>query len=376
MECCPLSSVKQRIALGMPLPFNVRDNDGTLLLACGQVIGTQEQLDALFERGALIDTEELKPSGPDPHDCPAEKLPALWDQTFDRVGTVLKASISSDFSVALDRASAPVSALIQRDPDLAIFQVVRQEAALGAQYGVSHSMHVAIAARLAAQRLGWDAALVQKTFKAALTMNLSMFELQGRLALQTTQPTEAQRASIRSHPLRSVQMLEAAGITDQEWLDGVAQHHEMPDGKGYPMGLVEISDIAALLRRTDGYTAKLSARATRAPMAANDAARRMFVEDQGHPMVAALVKEFGIYPPGCCVRLASGEVGFVIKRGDTANTPVVATVLDKHGDAMLEPVRRLTRLKEHAVVGVLHERTLKVRVSRERLAALASASGA
>jgi len=38
----------------------------------------------------------------------------------------------------------------------------------------------------------------------------------------------------------------------------------------------------------------------------------MFVQDQGHPMVAALVKEFGIYPPGCCVRLASGEVGLVV----------------------------------------------------------------
>jgi hypothetical protein len=29
-------------------------------------------------------------------------------------------------------------------------------------------------------------------------------------------------------------------------------------------------------------------------------------------MTAALVKEFGIYPPGCFVRLASGELAMVI----------------------------------------------------------------
>ncbi len=369
MQCCPLSSVKQRITLGAPLPFNVRDTDRTLLLARGQVITTQEQMDALYERGALVDTEELKPRAANAQDCPSELLPLLWEQTFTRISSVLKNPAHGDFIAALEQASAPVSALIERDPDLAIFQVVRQEATSG-QYGVSHSMHAAIAARLAARRLGWDPAKAHKTYCAALTMNLAMLEMQGRLALQSTPPTPLQREAIHSHPQRSAEMLQAAGITDPEWLDAVLHHHESPDGKGYPAQITDISDIGALVRRADIYTAKLSARTTRAPMKAHDAARVMFVQDQGHPMVAAIIKEFGVYPPGCCVRLASGEVGLVVKRGASTNTPMVAVVLNKQGDQMMEPVRRDTGMPGYAIVDVLDEKAMKVRVSRERLAAL------
>ena len=371
MQCCPLASVKQRISVGSPLPFNVRNADRTLLLASGHVIATAEQLEALFERGALVDIDELKPRAPDPRECPADELPALWEKTFDRVGMVLKSSVHTDFIAALDLACAPVSALIERDPDLAIFQVVRQDT-VGGQYGVSHSMHAAIAARLAAGRLGWDKPEANKVFKAALTMNLSMLELQGRLALQTTPPTPLQREAIHSHPLRSVEMLKEAGVADADWLEAIAQHHETPNGRGYPMGLTEVNEMASLLRRADVYTAKLSARATRAPMPAHEAARIMFVQDHGHPMVAALIKEFGVYPPGTCVRLASGEVGLVVRRGPATNTPVVAAVTNRHGDAMMEPVRRATTAKEHAIVDVLDEKALKVRVTREQLAQAAS----
>jgi len=371
MQLCPLASVRQRISLGMPLPFNVRDADRKLLLASGQVIDTQQQMDALFERGALVDTEELKPRGPDPKDCTAEHLPQLWDETFNRVSLVLKTSISLDFPVALDHACAPVAALIERDPDLAIFQVVRQDMTGPGQYGITHSMHAAIAARLAVARLGWDRDAAHTVFKAALTMNLSMIELQCRLAVQSTPPTPLQREAIQSHPMRSLQMLGEAGVTERDWLDAVAQHHEIPGGRGYPHGLAEVTEMASMLRRADIYTAKLSARSTRAPMPANEAARILFVQDQGHPMVAALIKEFGIYPPGCCVRLASGEVGLVVKRGAATNTPVVAAVVDRKGDALMEPVKRLTQQAEHAVVGVLDEKALRVRVSRERLASIA-----
>jgi len=59
-------------------------------------------------------------------------------------------------------------------------------------------------------------------------------------------------------------------------------------------------------------------------MPVHEAARVMFVQDQGHPMVAALVKSSAL-PPGCCVRLASGEVGLVVKRRPGHQHAVVAS---------------------------------------------------
>ena len=38
MQFSPLSLVKDRVTVGQPLPFNVRDADQTLMLARGQVI--------------------------------------------------------------------------------------------------------------------------------------------------------------------------------------------------------------------------------------------------------------------------------------------------------------------------------------------------
>jgi len=52
---------------------------------------------------------------------------------------------------------------------------------------------------------------------------------------------------------------------------------------------------------------------------------------------------------------------------------VVASVINWRGEPMMDPVRRTTDAAQHAVVEVLDEKNLKVRVSRERLAAIANA---
>ncbi len=373
MQHPALSQAWQQIRIGHPIPFNIRDAERTLLLARGQVISHRAQLLALQERGVWFDngagdTQEARIR----HAAP-EELPALWGQCMDGVAQALRDSSQPQFRAALDDAAVPVLALIERDPDLAIFQVVRQQAGPLAEYGVTHSVHAAITSRLVAQRLGWDEARLCSVFKAALTMNLSMLELQGWLATQVTPLTALQREAIRTHPTRSLALLEAAGIADRDWLDAVAQHHEKPDGTGYPARLRECNELAALLRRADIYTAKLSARSTRSAMAANRAGREIFMQDPNHPMNNAIVKEFGVYPPGCCVRLASGETGVVIKRGPSANTPIVASLTSRHGEPMPEPVRRDTAVREHQILDVIGEHALRARIAPEKLALLAAA---
>ena len=371
MKCSPLSAFRQRIELGVPLPFNIRHADGTLLLARGQIIETPEQMEALLERGAVVDVVEVGPRTDTPADAPPEALPALWSACMDRVGRTLRLNPGRDFTTALDEASQPVLQLIARDPDLAIFQVLRQGALGPAHYGVSHSMHAAITSHLVAARLGWSADDTLRVFKAALTMNLSMLDLQERLSAQRTPPTASQREAIATHPLRSREMLEAAGIADAQWLDAVAQHHELPDGSGYPQHLQQICEFAELVRRADIYTAQLSTRAYRGAVPADDAVREMFRRDSGHPMAAALAKEFGVYPPGCYVTLACGEVGIVVKRGPNLAKPIVASMVGRSGEPLIEPLRRDTALPDYGIVNVVSEKSVRVRVSQEKLLLLA-----
>lgn len=369
MQFSPLSLVKQRVEVRAPLPFNVRDHDGTLLLARGQVVQTTEQLEALFARGALVDIAELQSPIDRVRQASPAELPALWSRCLDEVAELLRNAGDAGFRDTLEAVTPAVLALVGRDKDLAIFQVLRQDGNALVQYGVNHSTHAAITAHLVARRLGWSGDESQRAFKATLTMNLAMLELQGTLALQTTPPTPAQREAIHAHPQRSREMLERSGITDADWLTGVARHHEKPDGSGYPLGLRDSGDLAALILRADIYTAKLSSRATREAMAADKAGRMMFMQEPGHPMVSALVKEFGIYPPGCFVKLMSGETGLVVKCGATVMTPVVAVLTTPYGTRLRQPLRRDTSQREYAVHSVLGAQAASVTLSPQLLQA-------
>ena len=370
MQCSPLSQVRDRITVGRPLPFNVRDTNQALMLARGQVIGAQDQLLALFRRGALVDLEELQTAEDKIRRAAPGELPGLWSACLDDLGNALRDSGKASFVDALGASAPSVMALVERDKDLAIFQVLRQRGNALTQYGVDHSMRTAIIAFLVAARLGWTSAENQRTFKAALTMNISMLELQGFLALHDQPPTQEQRLAIMAHPEFSAEMLAMSGVKDQDWLNAVAQHHETADGQGYPRGLRDIHMIAALIRRADIYAAKLSPRRGRQAMAADLAGRSMFVQEPGHPMTSALVKEFGVYPPGAFVRLASGELGIVARRGPTVTTPIVAVLTSAKGMQLTEPLRRDTHDRHFAIVSVVGDPQSVTNASPEQLIAM------
>lgn len=377
-ECTSLSSVRALLAVGQPLPLSIRSADGSLLLARGQVIQSQEQLEALLDRGALVDPREVaslgSAAGParDLRHVPREDLPAHWGACFDQVGQALREMPPELFVPTLESVSAPVVALIEHDPDLAIFQILARDR-IDRKQGVVRAVHAGIAAQLAAGILGWDAGDRLRAFKATLTMNLAMLDLQGQLASQVTPLTPLQREVIDLHPRRSRELLEKSGVSDTTWLDAVEQHHERPDGCGYPARRQDVAELAQLINTADVYTSMLSVRATRTALPSDTAARRLYARAPGDPWVAATIKAFGLYPPGAHVRLVSGEIAVVLERGPAANQPVVATLINAAGEPLIEPIRRDTAVMKNAVIGVVPPRDVKVRVPQEKLVRLARA---
>lgn len=370
MTFAALSVVKHRIQLGAPLPFNVRNADRTLLLARGTRLESADQLEALLERGALVDIGEVLTEAEKLKHLPREELPHRWNACLSRVSQALHHAPHPEFGDALEDVAAPVVALVERDPDLAIFNILRNQGNEMIGYGVQRSLNTAITAYLVAQRLGWDSGAMEKVFKIALTSNLSMLELQGQLARQRAPLSPGQYMVLREHPMESCRMLEQSGITDPDWLGAVLRHHEVEDGSGYPAGCTDVGDYASLVRRADVYTAKLASRSFREALAADVAGRQMFMQDPGHPMTAALVKEFGIYPPGCVVRLASGETGIVVERGPSVTQPVVALLTRANGHSLPAPVRCETSDAQRAVVAIVGEGSIAPRLTTEKLLAI------
>jgi hypothetical protein len=102
-------------------------------------------------------------------------------------------------------------------------------------------------------------------------------------------------------------------------------------------------------------------------MPARKAAQSVYQASNGHPLAALLVKEIGIFPPGCFVKLYSGELAVVTYRGEAANTPHAAALTNRQGEAMLMPCARNTALKDSAIVTEVSSKAVLVRVPLDKL---------
>ena len=211
------------------------------------------------------------------------------------------------------------------------------------EYPLAHCLHTALVADLVARPAHWDEPERHSLVSAALTMNLSMLTLQMQLCEQAGEPTPAQRALIHAHPAASSTALREYGVEDPDWLCAVLEHHETPDGRGYPNQLHEPCEMAMLLHTADVFTAKVSPRAHRQALIACEATQAVLTRlaHRGkNPFPPLLLREIGLYPAGSVLRLASGETGVVVRRGPEAAMPIVAVLFDAAGAPVAEPPLR------------------------------------
>lgn len=218
-----------------------------------------------------------------------------------------------------------------------------------------HALHCAIvgiqlgrAARLEAQR-------VLAIAKAALTMNLSVLELQDDLAAEWATPGFGQRVTLRRHPQLSAELLASSPGADLRWIETVEQHHEALDGSGYPYGLCgdEISPEARVLRLADTWCALIAPRPNREAKSPREAVHCLLARDRQRldpTLIDALRQMTGHYPPGTLVRLASREIALVTAwpNGNAPPRQVIALV-GAHNTLLRDPVRRDTSKPAYAV---------------------------
>lgn len=369
MKLVPIQQVGGLIKAGAPLPFGVRDAEGKLLLAKGQTVPSEQMREALLNRGVFVDMDEVREASARGADggSGGEDFFARWEALQTRLSTLLRAPQEPLFLPRVRECAAQLIGWVERFTDPMIFVVVQHDHSRHEVYGLAHLLHTAAVGAVLSRRLGWAPERQRSLVGAALTMNLSIIDLQGRLASRGGKLQPPQRAAISRHPDEAVAWLRNAGLDDAEWLSAVAQHHEQPGGGGYPQGLPEPGETAQLLRLADIFLAKLASRGGRAGLPAPQAAKMLYTGSNGHPFAALLVKEFGMFPPGTLVKLASGETAVAVRRGATGSTPLVSAVMNRHGDPLGAPVRRDSAHAEHAITGLASAQSLRVKLSPHQL---------
>lgn len=381
------------LQLNKPIPVNVWEPNGTLLLRKGEIIEDDRhlqnlmahspvitetdyrawsysyttQLDQMVRRNHTLD--EIAQAG-----LPTEVHSGTERETLDPVTDWpdLQASLTTllhqgaqaqDFVGRLTALEAKAQRLVAYRPDHALFMLVTLLHDRNLSYCAAHALLVATLCHLVAPVADVDEAQRPSLFRAAITMNLGMARLQDELARQAAPLTDEQQRDVADHPQRSAQMLRALGVGDKVWLHLVADHHAAATDAG------ELGAALPLLRLADVYVARMTPRASRPALLSPQVARGIYLNDKGEPtpLGAVFIRTLGIYPPGSFVRLVNGEVAVVVKRGRRANTPLVFSIVGRQGMPLGEPAPRDTMERAHEIKASVPPEDVRVVLNPARL---------
>ncbi len=294
---------------------------------------------------------------------------ASWQALVQRLTPLLLNPLAEpDFQHRLSVCVQDLAALVHHDPDLAIFLLVNPSPQARFNYGVEHPVHTAVLMALIAQHKEWPEGQVEVALSAALSMNLSITQLQTDLANQALPPNAAQKEAIHHHPARSRDMLVSLGVMQMDWLRAVQEHHEQHNGSGYPNGVRIVSPLSDALRTCDMFSAKLSERASRSKMLSTRAAQEIFRQNSYGYFGATIVRILGMYPPGCLVKLLSGATALVLQRTTDPLRPRVAVLTHDNGELRDVPLYIATGVEPGtSVVGAIADNELAQHFSLSQL---------
>ena len=383
------------LELGKPLPVDVWDPAGKLLLRQGQPLLSEQHKEILQSHQA----------------CVTESDAHAWQKSFERmihrllqggadVTTIAHALMPSeiletDYVVGdevlggwldlqeilrgllyqgatainpLPRLSGienKALELLARDPDESLFILFQALADTTLGYCATHALVAGVVCQLTTDKLGLPSSVGHTLLRSALVMNIGMARIQDGLALQSTALNEPQRRLIRDHPEKSLGILQHLGVTDPDQLDLVRWHHELDDAGGLAHNTVS----RRLLRMADCFVAKMAPRKTRLAMSALSAARSLVLEvtPDTAQLGSAMAGVLGFYPPGTYVQLVNGEKAVVAARGARANYPQVVSIINPGGMPLSQYLYRDTADPHLAVRAPLNAEKVKVKVSLEKV---------
>lgn len=339
--------------LGRPLPWNVYDAGGQVLLRQGYVIQTDSQLEQLFERGRCKPRKIERASAEIEEDHRARNPFADYPDLLQTLETTLNAVVNAEPS-AQNRLLGLVRMIEQTcteapDASLALIHLY----SIGPTI-LEQTLFYAILSQFIARQFGLEGKRTTLLTVAALTANLALLPVADQLNASTRVLTDEQRSVIRKHPERSVQALKAAGITNKLMATIIAQHHEQADGSGYPKGLTgnDIRPEAEILSLCERYIAMITKRAYRNRMNTAEARKLINTLADGKYRPAlpkALLQVLGEYPPGILVRLQNNEIAVVTGRQVRARGPFVKSIIGPRGNRYNGTFERDTSMPEYAI---------------------------
>lgn len=383
------------LELGKPLPVDVWDPQGKLLLRKGQPILSAQHKDMLNAHQSCMTESDAKAwqrsyermihtmlrDGADVETIARASMPAeIWETDYV-VGTEVLGGwldlqeILRGLLYQGEAAITPLQRLqgiekkalelLKRDPDEALFILFQALADISLGYCATHALLSSVVCELTAEKLELPEDARRVLFRSALVMNIGMARAQDGLTRQSSILNDGQKKLIREHPQIGAEILLGFGVVDEDQLDIVRWHHELDESRGLARNL----ESRRILRTADGFVAKMAPRKTRLAMSPLGAAKSVFLGSAttSEKLGAAMATSVGFYPPGTYVQLVNGEKAVAVARGSRANNPHVVSIVTPGNMPMSNYLYRDITNPQFAIRSPVNAENIKVKVSQEKV---------
>jgi len=260
MNLVPVNTAS--IIVGQPLPCALLDQNGVLLANEGFMVGSRKELEVMVGKrnqiyidadqtdslrreyvnrlnnlvledrslGQIADVQVSLYDAKRNKSTDVESDEADWLYLQNQAHALLRDNQGDTFLPRLERLQNELERETLRNPDAALFALIHLSGSEIRQYSATHAMLVSVICSLAARDvLRWPPAHLKALSSAALTMNISMTELQDQLASQK----EPCAAFGRPAPTNGCVRCAVAGGRAQPqrqitWTAGTAQRRSAP----------------------------------------------------------------------------------------------------------------------------------------------------
>lgn len=212
------------------------------------------------------------------------------------------------------------------------------------EYTAEHCLNVCILAIAFGRHLRLSEAELQILGLCGLLHDVGKMKVPTEILDKPGKLTEEEFKVIQQHTVDGHRLLTetVSGVVHTATKDVVLNHHERPDGSGYPRGLdvSSISEFSRIIAVVDAYDAITSNRCYSRAKSPVEAQKIIF-ENRGQQFDEEIALEFikaiGPYPPGTIVELRNGMVGIVLTgKHKFRHLPTVVILRDQNKNAIDE----------------------------------------
>ena len=184
-------------------------------------------------------------------------------------------------------------------------------------YTFQHSIDVCLLAAVTGKAFNLSPHLLNQLALSAVYHDIGKMYVNPKIINKNGPLNEAENNEMRIHPQKGFDYMKKLGITRNDVLNGIFQHHERYDGTGYPQGLAgdDISYFAKIIALTDVFDAITSKRPYyEEAMLPSDAVEFIMALGGRHfdlELTNVFIKNISAYPVGLTIKLSNGMVGVV-----------------------------------------------------------------